>query len=245
MKPIFTLLTMVCTIASFAQSPDQLIITGKQRYDQKDFSGARSAFDSAIALKKDDAELFILRGNARLNLNDAKGAMEDYSSSIAVKPSARAYHNRGILKKDTKDYDGALADYSKAIETDAAYKYAYESRALILAYVKDDNRKALYDLQKLIQLDPKNPEVYSLSGMVRGRLGDNKGGIADFTKALELDGKNAELYYYRGFLEMEDKQQIAACEDFTQAANAGYKVTNKKALEFIRKCPKGRTYIVN
>lgn len=245
MKSVFTLLAFLCTITSFAQSPDQLIATGKQRYDEENYIGAKAAFDNAIALKKDDPELYILRGNARLQLDDIKGAVEDYTASIAIKPSARAYHNLSIIKKNAKDYDGALADLTKAIETDASYKSAYQTRALILAYVKDDNQAALKDMEKQIQLDPKDVQAYSISGMIRGRLGDNKGGIADFTKALELDGKKAEFYYYRGFLELEDKQQTAACADFTQAINGGYKITDKGIIDFIKKCPKGRTYIVN
>lgn len=245
MRLLFTLLALLYSMASFAQTADELMTTGKQRYDRQDYAGARSAFDSAIAQKKDDPELYILRGNARLNLKDIKGATEDYTASIALKPSARAYHNLGIIKKNEEDYDGALAYYTKAIETDASYKYPYQSRSLILAYVKNDKRAALKDLEKFIELDPKNAEAYGLCGTIKGMLGDHTGGIADYTKALELGGKNAEYYYYRGFLEMEDKQQTAACSDFTLAVNAGYKITDKKAIDFMNKCPKGRTYIVN
>ncbi|MDO6429052.1 tetratricopeptide repeat protein [Flavitalea sp. BT771] len=242
MRLLFTCLTLLCSISSFAQTPHELMTVGKQRYDQADYAGAKSAFDSAIIIKKDDPELYILRGNARLQLKDIKGATEDYTASITLKPSARAYHNLGIIKKNAEDYDGALTDYTKAIETDASYKYAYESRALILAYVKNDSRAALKDLEKLIELDPQNAEAYSLRGTIRGRLGDNKGGIADFTKALELGEKKAEVYYDRGFLEMEDKQPTAACSDFTQAANTGYKIIDKKVLDFMKNCLKGRTY---
>lgn len=245
MRLTVTLLALLLSMASYAQTPEELTITGKLRYDRKDFLGATSAYDSAIALKKDDPELYILRGNARLQLKDSKGAIQDYTTSIAVKPSARAYQNRGIVKKDAQDYDGAIADYTQAIATDASYKYSYMSRALVLMVKKGDNKAALADLEKYIQLDPEDAEAYTLSGMIKGRIGDNKGGIADFSKSLELDSKNTELYYYRGLLEMRDKQQAAACADLTKAINAGHEITDKEAIDFVKKCPKGRTYIVN
>lgn len=245
MRLTVTLLALLFSLTSFAQTAEELKASGQQRYDQEDYAGARSAFDNAIALKKDDAELYILRGNARSRLKDSKGAIEDYSAAIAVKPSARAYHNRGIVKKNTKDYDGAIADYTKAIATDPSYKYAYQSRALLLTVEKEDNKAALADLEKYIQLEPGDAEGYSLSGVVRGRLGDNKNAIADFTKALELDSKNTDVYYYRGVLEMREQQQAAACADLAQAVKAGFEITDKAVIDFMKKCPKGRTYIVN
>lgn len=244
MKIFLTTLAMVCAMAVLAQTPDDLLAAGKQRYDQQNYTGARAAFDSAVALKTTDPEVYIMRGNVRSKLKDLPGALEDYSAAITLKPSARAYHNRGILKKEQEDYTGAMSDYTKAIETDPAYKYAYESRGLILLYIKNDNKAALKDIEKLIRLDPENAEAYGLQGVIKGRLGDHKGGIAAFTKALELDDSNAEYYYLRGYLEMSTKQTAAACIDFTKAAATGYKITDKSALDLMKDCPKGRTYII-
>jgi len=244
MKIFLTTLAMVCAMAAFAQTPGELLAAGKQRYDQQNYTAARAAFDSAVALKTTDPELYIMRGNVRSKLKDLQGALEDYSTAITLKPSARAYHNRGVIKKEQEDYTGAMSDYTKAIETDPAYTYAYESRALILLYVKNDNKAALKDIEKLIKLDPANADAYGLQGVIKDRLGDPQGGIAAFTKALELDTANTEYYYLRGYLEMSIKQTIAACADLTKAAAAGYKITDKSVLDFMKECPKGRTYII-
>jgi hypothetical protein len=60
------------------------------------------------------------------------------------------------------------------------------------------------------------------------------------------DTKNTDVYYYRGVLEMREHQQAAACADFAQALKAGFEITDKEAIDFMKKwCPKGRTYIAN
>lgn len=41
-----------------------------------------------------------------------------------------AYNNRGIAKKNLKDYKGAIKDYTKAIEIDPDYTTAYNNREI-------------------------------------------------------------------------------------------------------------------
>jgi tetratricopeptide (TPR) repeat protein len=56
-------------------------------------------------------------------------AIADYTKAIEINPNyASTYYNRGILKKDLKDYSGAIADYTKAIEINPNYAIAYYNR---------------------------------------------------------------------------------------------------------------------
>ena len=58
-------------------------------------------------------------------------AIADYTKAIEINPNyASTYYNRGILKKDLKDYSGAIADYTKAIELDPNFAFAYVNRGI-------------------------------------------------------------------------------------------------------------------
>jgi len=46
--------------------------------------------------------------------------------------------------------------------------------------------KALFDINKAVELDPQNPQLYLLRGMIYGQKRLNDNAIADFRKVLEL-----------------------------------------------------------
>ena len=73
--------------------------------------------NKAIELKTDDSDLFNNRGNARFNLNDYRGAIQDYNKVIELSPNnAYAYHNRGLAKLNLEQKDSGCLDLSKAGE---------------------------------------------------------------------------------------------------------------------------------
>ena len=57
-----------------------------------------------------------------------------------------------------------------------------------------DNKRAIADLDKAIELDPKNAVSYSSRGFAKSEIGDYKGVIADFDKVIELNPENADQY---------------------------------------------------
>ena len=69
--------------------------------------------------------LLTTRGDAKFNLQDYTGAIQDYSKVIELNPKdATAYFGRGWAKEMLKDKWGALQDLSKAGEL--GYAKAYE-----------------------------------------------------------------------------------------------------------------------
>jgi tetratricopeptide (TPR) repeat protein len=59
--------------------------------------------------------LHVNRGNAKYNLKDYYGTIEDYSKAIEINPDyVKAYSNRGVAKYNLRDLNGACADWKKA-----------------------------------------------------------------------------------------------------------------------------------
>ncbi len=70
-------------------------------------------------------------GNAKVLLQDFRGAIQDYTKSIELDPKfPNPYYNRGNVKVDLQDYHGGIQDYTKAIDLDPRYKQAYHNRGI-------------------------------------------------------------------------------------------------------------------
>ena len=59
--------------------------------------------------------------------------------------------------------------------------------------MKDDKR-VITNLDRVIELDPKNAVFYFARGIAKSEIGDYRGAIADLDKAIELDPENVDRY---------------------------------------------------
>jgi len=79
-------------------------------------------------------------------------------------------------------------------------------------------RDALVDINKAIQLDGKNPRLYSIRGMYKRNItGDLAGAREDLTKAIELDPENPIWYLQRTNYSKVD----IACSDWKVCEEMG------------------------
>ncbi|WP_341531744.1 tetratricopeptide repeat protein (plasmid) [Nostoc sp. UHCC 0302] len=58
-----------------------------------------------------------------------------------------AYNNRGLSRKEIRDYQGAISDYTKAIELDSSNARAYLNRGLVRVEM-GDKKGAIADYKK-------------------------------------------------------------------------------------------------
>ena len=122
---------------------------------------ALSAYDKAIQLKPDYAEVYNNRGNIKSGLGSHDTALDDYDEAIRLNPNfMNAYINRGIAQLGLNNIDEARLD----IQT-----------ALVLAEQQDNaDFKALVEtwLQRLNQMDSKqgNRKQPRRGGQWRGKV---------------------------------------------------------------------------
>jgi tetratricopeptide (TPR) repeat protein len=121
------------------KSFDSLIGRAAVRIFLGDAQGSEADFKAAVALdaEKGDKARFDISDRAiwRAREFDMKGqkaeALKIYDVLLTLYPkSGMAYHERGGLKADLKDYDGAIADLTKAIEFDEGNNSAGDSFVL-------------------------------------------------------------------------------------------------------------------
>jgi tetratricopeptide (TPR) repeat protein len=102
----------------------------------------------AIIIDPKSVRAYRSRANARLNIDDSRGAIEDYTKAMNLSPKLAAdYQGRGVAKSKLKDYPAAISDYNLAIKIDPNYALAYYHRGLS-KYENSDQSGAISDLQQ-------------------------------------------------------------------------------------------------
>jgi len=154
-------------------------------------------------------------------------ALAEYSRAIALQPNnVDAYHNRGVIRANNKDFAGAIVDFTSAIKISPSYDLAYFNRG----NAKDDlmdYRNAVLDFDQAVKLDPGNSDYYNNRGIAKGHLGDYNGAIKDYSSGLVISPMDAEIYYNRGLAKLHVGQQDSGCKDLHKAGELGYEQANK------------------
>ncbi len=120
---------------------------------------ALSAYDTAIQLKPDYAEVYNNRGNIKNGLSSHDAAFDDYDEAIRLNPNfAEAYSNRGATKFRFGEHAAALADLNEAIRLRPDFMNAYINRGIAqLSLNNIDEMKA--DLQRALELAEQQENV--------------------------------------------------------------------------------------
>ena len=113
---------------------------------------ALAAYDTAIRLLPDYAEVYNNRGNIKSELGSHDAALDDYDEAIRLNPNfAEVYSNRGAMKFRLGEHAAALADLNEAIRLQPDFMNAYINRGIAqLSLNKIDEAKT--DLQKALEL---------------------------------------------------------------------------------------------
>ena len=131
------------------------------------------------------------------------------------------YFNRGIQKKDSKDYYGAIEDFNEALNIKSDYASALFQRAYSKEKLKDAYG-AIADLDRYLDINPNDAVAYYNRGSSKDNLKDYYGAIADYTKAIELNPDYAKAYTNRGISKENIGDLNGACKDWRKAASLGH-----------------------
>lgn len=129
---------------------------------------------------------------------------------------------RARVRMDANQARGAILDY------DAYYKavkgnvndvfYYYREQAAMKA---KQFQRALDDMVKAIELNPKELTYYAELAVVNMRVGRNEEALKVLQDALAIDSKYAEAYRLMGIAQLQMKKKQEACESFAKAKELG------------------------
>ena len=125
---------------------------------------AFSAYDTAIRLQPNYAEVYNNRGNIKSRLDSRDAALDDYDEAIRLNSNfAEAYSNRGSTKFRLGRCATALADLNEAIRLQPNFMNAYVNRGVTqLGLGNIDEAKS--DFQTALELaeQQRNPDFKAL-----------------------------------------------------------------------------------
>ncbi|HEY3148138.1 MAG TPA: XrtA/PEP-CTERM system TPR-repeat protein PrsT, partial [Dongiaceae bacterium] len=151
---------------------DLLTTLGTASLALGDTGGAKSRFESAMALVPDYPPALIGRARIQASSADLPGALALAETAIAKAPtSSEAWLLKGDIVRAQGDFDGALVAYRKAIEIDPRNLIAhYATVALLIEQGKSDEAdKQLATLQKVA---PQSPQTRYLQALIAYRKQD-------------------------------------------------------------------------
>ncbi len=140
-----------------------------------------------------------------------------YDQVIRLNPDdARAYNNRGIVKRALDLHEAALADYDQAIRLKPYDAAAYNNRGIVKSTLSR-YEDAINDYDQAIHLKRDDAEAYYNRGNAKSIIGQHKAAITDYDRAIHLNPDYAEAYYNRGDVKSDLGQYKAAITDYDRA----------------------------
>ena len=146
----------------------------RKRQDLADKS--KEFLDVAIKIRETEADLFFFRGIVQYYLGNTIEAVHDIEQAIDKAEDNVVDHfvARGLCSARLKMHKEAIQDFCIAIQLNEKCSEAYYYRGRC-AFIMDETSTAFEDFQKLINLNPENPEVHIKAGnllMLNGSIED-------------------------------------------------------------------------
>ena len=160
------------------------------------------------------ADTYFRWGNAKFDLGDFMGAIEEYTNAIRLQPDdADAYYNRGFAKAKLEQHFAAIADYTMAIVLKPDDADVYNNRGIAKGRL-GQHFAAISDYDTAIRLNPDFVKAYYNRGNAKYHLEQYFAAIADFDIAIQLKSDEAKAYINRGISKALLGKTLEARQDF-------------------------------
>lgn len=161
--------------------------------------------EEGLKMYPDNSEMLNASTNSYIGAGRINEAITSAKSLVEKEPNNAIYHyNYGVLLLNVENYPDAETQLLKALELDPNYENAIyniavtyvkwgtkinleaEAKGILSEDYKQKYQKALPYLEKVVELDSKNPQMWELIGKVYSVLGMNDDANNAFKKADEL-----------------------------------------------------------
>ena len=190
---------------------------GKQYLEIKDLNKALTAFDFAIISDDTFIGAYLEKAKVLERLNRFKEAIDNYNISMAIEgPTAFTYLKIGGCHEKMHHKDKALKYFFKSVKEDPAFDKGWIQIAHFY-FSKKDDLKALFYVNKAIDIDDENVNYWLFYSKTNRRLNYLEEAERGFKKTLELGGTSLDTWIHRGDVLIELGEIEAAKYNFVQA----------------------------
>ena len=183
-------------------------------------------FDDVVKNNPTIGHAYWARGVGKFDMNDYKGALEDYDKAINTNYQFPvAYNNRANCYYMMDSVQHAILGYNEAIKVFDKYAMAYYNRGTAKQKIKDyagsidDYKLAIkYDFEHLAW-------AYNGAGYSYFVLNKFPEALTNLNKAIEIDKEYSNAYFNKGCVEYTQKNCSAAVKDFSKTVELDSKYT--------------------
>jgi len=166
------------------------------------YEEALAAYDRAVALAGDYAQIHLNRGLTLHALKRFKDALSAYDRAISLKPDfADAFNNCGNSLRELRQHGEALKAYDRAIALQPKFAEAYNNRGNALRSLRR-HIEALTAYDRAIALKPDFAQAHYHRGFALQELNRTTEALASFDAALALDPTYADAQWSKAFVHL-------------------------------------------
>jgi tetratricopeptide (TPR) repeat protein len=147
---------------------------------------AVQAFEKAVQLKPDDADLWRHRGNALFKAGRSGEALPCFQRAAELNPvDADSAYRAGVLLKEEGRLPEALVYLDRSADAQPDHAPIFATRGFIRAGLKR-YEQAIGDYEQAIRLDPTHAQACSNLGNALRALGNPEGALAWYDRSLAI-----------------------------------------------------------
>ena len=204
-------------------------LEGDILFVKQDYPGALTCYEKVNASNIASAATFYNAAKTKeLTKADLKEVIALMDSCISrsqpMTANAAPYLlERAQMLMDAENYRGAMLDYDAYYDAvngqvnDVFYSYREQS-----AFKGKQFQRALDDIAKAIELNPKELTYRAEHAVINLRVGRTEEAVKVLNEALKIDPKFAELYRLLGLCQIQQKLNSEACANFAKAKELGH-----------------------
>ncbi|EJF10060.1 MULTISPECIES: tetratricopeptide repeat protein [Pontibacter] len=160
---------------------------------EQDYNKAIEYLKQAVERDKNNAEAYLLMGDAYLKLGNGGQAMTSYDNAIRINDkSPKAHLRRGQLYTSSRNYNEAEEAYKKAIELDPNYAPAYSDLGE-LYYFAGQYDRALSTFKQFVDMSENTPATRAKYASFLFLTKDYEGTLREVQEVLKTEPNNKTM----------------------------------------------------
>lgn len=219
-----------------AQEPVYYQVQGDIYFAMQKYAEAYASYEKVNQSSMASAATFYSAAKAKelIEGSDKKEAVALMDSAIAKfntpygNDAAPYLYERARMKNELKQYREAVIDYNHFYDATmgqvSAEFYLIREQAEMQCRMY---QQAIDDINKAVELDPKNVELWIEKGGVHLRVNQPEEAVKALTTAISLDGKNAPAYRMLGYCQVQQKNTKEGIANLQKAKALGDTVADE------------------
>src|SRR6476661_996275 len=200
-----------------AANATDLYNRGNTLYNLSRFKEALAAYERAITLRPDYAEVWQEKAKTLYKLKKYQESQAAYDRAIELKPEyLEAWTGRGYALEKLQQSQEAIASFDNALKIQPDYAAAWEGRGQAYQKLKQYDR-AVESYEKAVEIKFDNYEAWYNLGNVFLELNKYDRAVESYEKAVEIKFDNYEAWYSKGIALLKMRRHEEAVEAYEKA----------------------------